>query len=434
MSKIKTIFLILCGLGAVILGWNLYLTYFESEPPSIILTPTSKFISPNTKLSLALEDKKQGLKHVSVYLIQNNQSIALLDKDLNQQKSLTISFELPKSKIKPGILTLEIKVWDSSWKNFGQGNLTLLTKKLTYDPMPPRFSILSKAHYLNQGGSGLIVFTLNEKVKKAGIKLDNYFFPAYYNPSQNKYYCIFAWPYSLSPDHEPLLIAEDLAGNVAQTTFYYHVNPKKFPHENINISDSFLKRKMPYFKQYFPHETNLLTLFLKVNRTLRKQNRQQLKKLGQDTSNIPLFSGVFKRLPNSAQKASFGEIRDYFYHGQKIDRQTHLGLDLASIARAKVPAANKGRVIFAGQMGIYGNVVIIDHGLGLQTLYAHLSEIKVTPGEIVQKGQTIGRTGSTGLAGGDHLHFAVLVSGLPVNPIEWLDKHWLQNNIYDRLY
>ena len=190
---------------------------------------------------------------------------------------------------------------------------------------------------------------------------------------------------------------------------------------------------MPYFQKYFPQETDPLQLFLKVNQSLRQENRAQLRKIGQQTLTTPLFKDSFLRLPNAARRASFAEERTYYFEGKQVDKQTHLGLDLASIARAKVPAANKGVVVFAQELGIYGQVVILDHGLGLQTLYAHLSEIKVKPGEKVQKGQIIGRTGDTGLAGGDHLHFAVLISGVPVNPVEWFDANWLKNNIYDRL-
>ena len=98
-----------------------------------------------------------------------------------------------------------------------------------------------------------------------------------------------------------------------------------------------------------------------------------------------------------------------------------------------MPAANAGRVIFTEELGIYGNIAVIDHGLGLMTLYSHLSEFRVKPGDEVKAGQTVGTTGITGLAAGDHVHFGVLVSGVPVQPLEWLDAKWVQNNISSRL-
>ena len=139
-------------------------------------------------------------------------------------------------------------------------------------------------------------------------------------------------------------------------------------------------------------------------------------------------------LPNAAVKAGFAEHRSYLYNDVKQEVEaTHLGLDLASIARSPVPAGNDGIVVFADYLGIYGNVVVIDHGLGLQSLYSHMSEISVETGQTVTRGEPIGRTGATGMAVGDHLHFGILISGLEVSPIEWLDSKWIRDNITDRL-
>jgi murein DD-endopeptidase MepM/ murein hydrolase activator NlpD len=77
----------------------------------------------------------------------------------------------------------------------------------------------------------------------------------------------------------------------------------------------------------------------------------------------------------------------------------------------------------------YGNSVVLDHGCGLFSMYAHLSLIDVEAGVVVDKGDILGRTGSTGMAGGDHLHFAMIVQGVFVNPVEWWDPHWIQDNI-----
>jgi len=98
-----------------------------------------------------------------------------------------------------------------------------------------------------------------------------------------------------------------------------------------------------------------------------------------------------------------------------------------------IEAANNGKILFASNLGIYGNTVIIDHGLGLHTLYPHLSSIDVAVGQAVKKGQVVGRSGETGLAGGDHLHYGVLVDGIPVLPTEWWDAHWIEDNVDDKL-
>ena len=136
---------------------------------------------------------------------------------------------------------------------------------------------------------------------------------------------------------------------------------------------------------------------------------------------------------NSAVESAFADQRTYIYKGKEVDQQTHLGFDLASLAGNPVVAANRGKVLYADELGIYGNCVIIDHGMGVQSLYAHLSSIGVKAGDMVEKEQTLGRSGMTGLAGGDHLHFTMLVNGQMVNPVEWWDSHWIQDRILRKL-
>jgi murein DD-endopeptidase MepM/ murein hydrolase activator NlpD len=174
-------------------------------------------------------------------------------------------------------------------------------------------------------------------------------------------------------------------------------------------------------------------VFLKANSELRGHDLKILGECGRKTSPVPLWQGEFLRLPNSAPRGVFAQARSYFYHGKLVDQQTHLGIDLASLPHANVPAANDGKVVYADDLGIYGQCVVIDHGLGLQTLYGHLSRIGVKVGAEVKKGEIIGNTGDTGLAGGDHLHFGIVVSGEQVNPIEWWDPSWIRNNVTSKL-
>ncbi len=153
---------------------------------------------------------------------------------------------------------------------------------------------------------------------------------------------------------------------------------------------------------------------------------------GANTATSFLFDGAFVRQPGKTM-ATFGDRRSYFYQGKQIDNQIHLGVDIASFVQSPIKAANAGRVIFAGFYGIYGECVIVDHGLGLQSLYGHLSRIDVAEGQEVARDAVIGLSGATGMAGGDHLHFGILVSGVPVDPIEWWDPNWIKNNVEDRL-
>jgi len=116
-----------------------------------------------------------------------------------------------------------------------------------------------------------------------------------------------------------------------------------------------------------------------------------------------------------------------------VDQEYHLGYDLAVTRRYPVEAANDGVVVFAGDLGIYGNAVIIDHGYGINTLYGHMSSIDVSVGDTIKKKQIIGRTGETGLAAGDHLHYGVYIYGVPVRPVEWWDEKWINDNILNKI-
>jgi murein DD-endopeptidase MepM/ murein hydrolase activator NlpD len=116
-----------------------------------------------------------------------------------------------------------------------------------------------------------------------------------------------------------------------------------------------------------------------------------------------------------------------------VDQQVHLGFDLSDTQTAPVHAANDGRVVWAGDMGIYGNCVVLDHGYSLQSIYGHMREIDVKVGDMVQKDQKLGIAGQTGLAGGVHVHFSMQIDGVQINPREWWDEHWIKDRILAKL-
>jgi len=290
-------------------------------------------------------------------------------------------------------------------------------------------AVLSTAHYIKPGGADAVVYAVNKPVAKSGVQVGDDFFPGFRLDSGN-YVCIYAMPYGIDPARfSPKLTAEDTAGNEKSTLFRNTILPRKFRSDRINISEEFLNSKMPQFYDIYPDIKDPVELYIKVNGELRTKNLATLRQLGAQSAPRMLWEGAFLRLPNAKPMAGFGDHREYFYKDRKIDEQTHLGVDLASLEHAQVPAANTGRVVFTGFFGIYGQTVIIDHGLGVQTLYSHLSQIAVKEGDPVKKGDLIGFTGATGLAGGDHLHFGVVLSGVEVMPIEWWDQHWIQDNI-----
>jgi murein DD-endopeptidase MepM/ murein hydrolase activator NlpD len=234
------------------------------------------------------------------------------------------------------------------------------------------------------------------------------------------------------------LFARDSIGNEGAANFDHRVFAKSFRASRIDVSDDFLARVVPPILQSSPDfrvddPANLLESYLRINRDMRVENNAQIKALAAETAPEILWEGAFKQLINTAVESGFADQRTYVHNGQEIDEQVHLGFDLASTTAAPVLAANSGRVIHASWLGIYGNCVILDHGMGLQSLYAHLSQIAVNVGDSVTTDQQLGRSGSTGLAGGDHLHFTMLLNGNAVTPVDWWSAQWVEDRVMRKI-
>jgi murein DD-endopeptidase MepM/ murein hydrolase activator NlpD len=227
--------------------------------------------------------------------------------------------------------------------------------------------------------------------------------------------------------------AMDLAGNMGRSTFVHYIRPKSFPKDAIRLNDAFMRTTIAALAPADSGHASLLDRFLAVNRDMRVQNDDVVRQVSAAGQGMILWDGPFMRLPAAAPRAGFADRREYVFNNVVVDRQVHLGVDLASLAQSPVPAANRGKIAYVGELGIYGLMVMIDHGGGLMSMYAHLSRIDARVGQMVEKGQIIGRTGATGLAGGDHLHYAMLVHTTFVNPVEWWDKHWIADNVVNKL-
>ncbi len=410
------------------------LFYFFAIPaPQLSLTPDAGLIGVKRGFTLKLDGQRGLLKKLSVIALQAGKRVTVLVKEYPPgSHQVSESFDLGKSGLQEGVFTLQVTASNAA-PRFGADKSSSITNSFTLENKPPEVAIVSVAHNITQGGVGLVVYTVSKEIEKSGVVVNDRFFPGYVQ--KGKYYaCLFPLPYDLDPGKfVPTLLAEDKAGNERLVTITYHLIPKTFNTDQIILSDTFLAKIAAEFKGTFPEAKSPLEIFLKANRDQRQQDRKLLNDYGQKSSPTPLWTGTFLRMPNSAALGGFAQARTYIYQGQVVDRQTHLGFDLASLAHATVPAANRGVVLLAGSFGIYGNCILIDHGLGLQTIYGHLSQLGVKAGDTVEKGQIIGNTGATGMAGGDHLHYEVLLSGQSVNPIEWWDAHWLKDNITGKL-
>lgn len=439
MKKLSLVLLILvvAVLGAA--GWYTGIK-FEEDKPTVTLDPKPpQAVGREWKTSILLQDKGQGLKSFKAIISQGRKTEVLAEQTWpplffsggSGVGQARIDLELTPEKLGlsdgPAVLSLEVR--DYAWRESFHGNKAELTKEIVIDTKPARLTVLSGMNYLNMGGSGLVVFEADEEVR-AGVAGKDCFFPAVPDPDRkNRYICLFASPVRYGTKPDLVIRAVDVGGNQSEAKFRYRVRRRPIRRAKINITDGFLKAKLPEFRKHYQLPEEELSAFLAVNRTVRRQNFLKIKEIASRPSLERLWSGRFLRLPKSKRTAGFADQRTYFHDGREIDRQTHMGFDLASVERADTPAAARGRVVFNDYLGIYGNMVILDHGQGLYSLYAHLTDIAVKYNDLVERGQTIARTGASGMAGGDHLHWSILVSGEFVNPMEWLDGHWIHDNI-----
>ena len=311
----------------------------------------------------------------------------------------------------------------------------------------PRVSVISTHHFINHGGTEVVVYRATPQDIASGVIVGDTEYPGYPAsaaglPGINvKDPSIKVAFFALRHDQDlktPIRVfARDEAGNIARAEFDKRIFPKPFKKSRIEVSDSLMDRVVPAILEGTTEvkpEGDNLAKFLVINGELRQKNAAKIASFAKQTAPEMLWAGeVFHTFKNNAVESAFADARTYIYKGKEVDRQTHLGFDLASFAGTPIVAANKGKVLFAEELGIYGNCVIIDHGMGVQSLYAHLSSIDVKPGDVVEKEQQLGRSGMTGMAGGDHLHFTMLVNGHMVNPVEWWDAHWIEDRILRKL-
>jgi murein DD-endopeptidase MepM/ murein hydrolase activator NlpD len=309
----------------------------------------------------------------------------------------------------------------------------------------PKVEALSTFHYINQGGAEFVVYRATPADAESGVRVGDHDYPGFrasgagIKGDDSLRVAFFALLFDQTVDAPISLYARDAAGNEAAAPLDHRAFPKPFGHSRIEIDDRFLDRVVPAIAANTPDlhlstaPQDLVTSFLRINGELRRIDNAEIAALARRTSPDMLWTEPFQPLGNAKVEAKFADSRTYFYQGREIDHQVHLGFDLAVTSHIPVLAANRGVVVHAGDLGIYGNCIILDHGLGVQSLYAHLSSIDVKIGDRVDKGQPMGHSGMTGLAAGDHLHFTMLVNGQQVNPIEWWDPKWTHDRIFRKL-
>ena len=321
----------------------------------------------------------------------------------------------------------ENKFFDSFVKN-------KIKLKIDFDP-PSIFNVHSDA-YTYLGGIGFVIYDTSLDASKSYVDtgIGRMFYPRSVTKKDKISNLVFFTCFNAPCKNKKITIkAEDKSGNIisVKTKMKTIIN-KEWTVSNIEIDNIFLLNKYNEIKK-----DNLTSVgvkeFKELNIEERKKNDSFIATQTSKITNKKLFNGEFLQMRNSKVFSRFSEKRIYYLDDMEkpVDSKYHFGIDLATTEKADIYASNTGSVSYVNDdgVGIYGKLGIIDHGLGFYSLYSHLSAISVKVGEKVNKRTVIGKTGQTGYALGDHLHFGVYIQGTPFDPIELFDKNYINLKI-----
>lgn len=434
--KLIVVGLILAAIG---IGGFMYFRAGSEPGPAITINAPDKFIGRATPFSITIESPTEIVGSVVTFQ-QNGKPLQVNDLKTDRADGKIVMSGTVGQGAVNGPVTLEVGASRTTFYGWRTVH-SELNRELTARMDPPRVSVVSIHHFINLGGAEFVVLRATPEDVEAGVQVGDARFRFYpgsavgiSDPAIRVGF--FALQHDQDVNTRITAYARDAAGNQATTPVEHQPFVKKFLQSKIPIDQRFLDRVVPAIASNTPElkiDTNspdgLLKGFLEINGNLRKKNGEFIASLADKSEPRMLWTEAFAQMGNSQVESRFADRRTYYFDDKEIDKQVHLGFDLATVQQAPVHASNAGKVVFAGFLGIYGNCVIVDHGLGVQSLYAHLSQIGVKAGDSVTKNQELGRTGVTGLAGGDHLHFTMLLQGIPVNPVEWWDAHWLQDRV-----
>jgi murein DD-endopeptidase MepM/ murein hydrolase activator NlpD len=441
--------LVLVGLAGAVA----YVAAGRSAPPHLTIDKPDRAVGQAGSVDVTAEAPNAKFTALTIAVEQNGKSVPLYTLTAPPasttatqvaRNQLRISGPLGKQSVpdlKSGPARIVVTATRPSFLNLRQITSTA-TKDFQVRLEPPRIAVLSTHHYVNHGGSELVVYRATPPDAASGVRVGDVEYPGFpvgNDPAIKA--AFFALLYDQDLNTRIQAFARDEAGNEAKATFIDNVFEKPQKKSRIELDDKFLNRVVPKIIEHSPElkmtppaeGSDMLPGFLRVNGELRKINADEIAALAKKTAPVRLWQGAFVQMGNSKVEASFADHRTYFYKGKEVDHQVHLGFDLAVTEHIPVEAANAGTVASASWLGIYGNCIVIDHGMGVQSLYAHLMSFDVNVGDKVTRGQVIGRSDSTGLAGGDHLHFTMLVGGRMVNPVEWWDPHWIADRVDRKL-
>jgi murein DD-endopeptidase MepM/ murein hydrolase activator NlpD len=408
--------------------------FLRSTTPVIDLPSATNSLGQATAITVRVRNA-DGVKRASAFIEQNGARYRVWEmSQASKAPEGTWTFTAgikTTPQLRDGKATLIVEATSNDLR----GKTAHLDHDLTVVTQPPTVSVDSDQHYLYLGMADLATFNVSGGWTQAGVRVGDQTFRAWSIPGgKSGLFSLFAFAWNMPSGTIPMVFASNGAGNDVTSPISFQFPKKEQPHyttHDLQVSDAFMQKVIG---ELDPNGSgDPVARFVKINSEMRRANNKTLSDLQYKTADHWLFSQPFARQSNAQTEASFADLRNYIYQGKKIDQQVHLGYDLAVTQHVGVEASNDGKIVHAAPLGIYGNCIVVDHGYGLQTIYGHLSHIDVHEGDMVKRGQVMGQSGMTGMAGGDHIHFAMQLDGVQIDPKEWWDPHWIQDHIARRV-
>jgi murein DD-endopeptidase MepM/ murein hydrolase activator NlpD len=439
VGRVIFVLLAVALIGAGVFGW----IRGEGEAPSLQAPAEIDLGRAPRALEIHAEDAGSGVRRLAATL-RSAEGVrelgalelpgGLLRGAAAPRGPATLALELDAKALalKEGDAFVVVEARDWSLRDWLKGNAATLEIPLRVDLRPPRVSISNGITYLKRSGSGAVYYSVSEDAVRDGVEVGDREYRGFPRKggAPTDRIALFAIARDQGPEVGPRVFAEDRAGNRSAVGWSTDLEDTRFAEAPIELGANFMDRKIPELADELGYDReDVLAAFQKINSEERAKNEARIREIVAASGGERLFDGAFAQMLNGQVTSRFAEHRSYFHQGEQVSEAIHYGYDLASTAGAPIQAANRGRVLFAGPLGIYGNCVILDHGLGLTSLYGHLAQIDVQEGQLLEKGARLGRSGKTGLAGGDHLHFAILVGETYVDPVEWWDAKWVREKI-----
>lgn len=436
MLAMRTFFVIVFFLFIlpVLILWTM------STSPAVTLPASVTALGQATPISVHVADP-HGIRNVSVLVEQNGAEYKMAEaaepsRRFRWQRNVAdhdYKFTVG-AKTTPQLKDGQARLIVEATSNDFRGKTARLERDVIVVTRPPMVSVDSDQHYLYLGMADLVTFNVSGYTTDSGVRVGDQKFRSWPMPNGKPgSFSLFAFAWNMPEGTAPLVYAANPGSEVTGSMVYQFPKKEqpKYRVRDLQLDDKFIQKVV---NELDPNGSgDMLERFVKINKEMRIENNKTLADLRLKTEPKFLWSQPFLQQPNTKVEANFADVRNYVYQGKKIDQEVHLGYDLSSTQHVGVVASNDGRVVYAAPLGIYGNCIVLDHGYGLQSVYGHMSEIDVHEGDMVKRGQVMGKSGMTGMAGGDHIHFSMLLEGVQIDPKEWWDAHWIKDHIAKRV-